>query len=310
MDEIKQIIVRAATHIGREIGVAMGGLTRSAETNSQWSGILKERCLNAIRYGLNFLSGNSISVDLVDIPYNTSAIGKGLGTNDMEIEIFGCDDNMRVICLTDVIDGTWNACAGIPFSSSTMVAFTSPIGATPPQEVTMNDFDVGLIVPIVGDGFYLGIKGRSPKFICRDGREEKLHLTKNINPLQVRCFIDLFTTQTNSSLEKSIQAVIPIISKWADFGRFYGAGGELMSLLGRNNIEPAFGGYVAANQKMDNVIPTSIILEGAGAKVSDWRGRSLGHHKLLDRVYVVFGANDPLYQNLIEVLSVNDTDSW
>lgn len=309
-DKIKKIIIEVATLIGCEVGVRMSALKRSNETNPQWSAILKKDCLAAIKSGVDLLIGNGVSVDLVDTPYNASVVGKGIGINEMKVESFNCDSSARIICLMDIVDGTWNACAGIPFSTSTMLAFTDTSRIIAPQEAIIDDFIVGLIIPIMGDGFYLGIRGYPSKFICWGGQEEELHLTKNTDPLQVRCFIDLFTTQTYSSLEKSIQAVIPIIRKWADFGRFYGAGVELMSLLGRNNIEPAFGGYVAANQKVDNIVSTSIILEGAGVKVSDWQGRPLGHHKLLDRVYVVFGANISLYQDLIEVLSGCDTDTW
>lgn len=305
----KNVVVEAVIRIGHEVTERVRLTRRTTESNAEWSVRLKSECLEAIKSGIHVLVNNSLSVDLVDIPYNTSQIGKGLGVNLMKVDRFGTGCS-RIICLVDVVDGTWNTCAGIPFSVSTMLAFTETPTDIPAQEISMDSFSVGLIVPHTGEGFYLGIKEKNPVKINRYGQVKSLHVTKKTNPAEVRCFLDLFTTQTYSSLQKSIRAVIPIIEEWADFGRFYGAGGELMALLGVDNIEPAFGGYVAANQKMDNVISTAIILEGAGVKFTDWKGHSLASHRLMDRVYVAVGANEVLHNRLISVLSAHDTDQW
>jgi hypothetical protein len=120
---------------------------------------------------------------------------------------------------------------------------------------------------------------------------------------QTRFFLDLFTAQSYETLAIAIDAVKPLIYDWADIGRFYGAGIELMALLGGPGTTPGFGGYVAANQKADNLIPTTMLLEGAGVLVTTWWGERIDGMRLMDRAYVAIAANKALHEHMVRHLS-------
>ncbi len=209
--------------------------------------------------------------------------------------------------LADIIDGSWNAACGVPWSASTMVAVTAPEARpTPVEELVLADFKCAVIVPVASEpaGFFYGAPGEPPRF-RESGRdlEYRLGATTVDDVRHARVFIDLFTAETYEQLEVSIDAVKPLMFDWSDFARFYGAGIELMSMLGRPGTTPGFGGYVAANQKADNLIPTVMLLEGAGVIVTDWWGEPIDRMRIMDRKYVAIAANQRLHEHLVRHLS-------
>lgn len=304
-----------AIAIGNHVHTAKFGLKREQMSNRQWSDILKDRCLLGIRNALSKVLNPDIAINFITTPYNTPVVGKGKGVNELVVNKWGAMANVagNISVLADVIDGSWNAACGVPWSASTMLAMTD-IAATPhdPEALTLADFKCGLIIPLIDSsmppnselGFYYGMAGQSPKFRhWNKSEEDELYPTGMTDVRQTRLFLDLFTTQTYESLALSIAAVGPLIYDWADIGRFYGAGMELMALLGRPGVTPGFGGYVAANQKSDNLIPTKLILQGAGLFVTDWWGESIDKIKIMDRTYVAIAANEQLHDHLLKHLS-------
>jgi len=305
---------RLAIGLGNFIHSSKRDLVRNGADNQRWIQELKERCLLGIRGGLESHLEPDVAVRFVESPYNTKTVGKGAGKNEMSCRVWGRADATRTISvLADIVDGSWNSACGLPWSSSTMLAFTEiERNQKHADELVLSDFKCGLIVPIVGNisspkemaGFYYGAAGEPPHYRLADSPiEYPLHPSNAEDVRQTRLLLDLFTTQTYESLAISIDAVKPLIYDWADIGRFYGAGIELMSLLGTPGTMPGFGGYVAANQKADNLIPTKMLLEGAGVIVTNWWGEPIDQMKIMDRMYVAIAATNPLHKHLMQHLS-------
>ena len=306
-----------AIAIGNHVHTSKFGLKREQMNNQQWRDLLKDRCLRGIRGALFQLLNPDVTVRLITTPYNTTVIGKGDGVNEMVVDEWdsnrGPTGGPTLTILADVVDGSWNAACSVPWSASTMLAFTDIVPSpVVPDDLCLADFKCGLIIPLIDSGmppdselgFYYGVAGQPPKFRhWNTAREDALSPTDITDVRQTRFFLDLFTTQTYDSLYRATDAVVPLIWEWADIARFYGAGIELMSLLGRPGVTPGFGGYVAANQKADNLIPTKLLLEGAGVIVTTWWGEPIDTIKIMDRTYVAIAANQPLHDHLIRHLS-------
>lgn len=305
---------RLAIALGDSIHASKQDLKRNGADNQSWKEALKERCLLGIRRGLESNLEPAVAVRFVETPYNTKVVGRGEGRNEMSCRVWERVPATRTITvLADIVDGSWNAACGLPWSASTMLALTE-IGERqkPPDELVLSDFKCSLIVPLVGGvshpremaGFYYGTAGDPPRYRLADSViEYPLHPTDAVDVRQTRFFLDLFTEQRYDSLAISIDAVKPLIYDWGDLGRFYGAGIELMSLLGAPGTTPGFGGYVAANQKADNLIPTKMLLEGAGVLVTNWWGEPIDGMKIMDRMYVAIAANKQLHEHMLRHLS-------
>jgi fructose-1,6-bisphosphatase/inositol monophosphatase family enzyme len=309
-EELKRLVIA----LGDFIHTAKNDLARDGADNLRWKNELKERCLRGIRSGLESELEADVSICLVETPYNTKVPGRGRGRNEMSCRIWERGRATRTITvLADVVDGSWNAACGLPWSASTMVALTGIAERHPqPDDLVLSDFRCGLVVPLVGDlasprepaGFYYGLRGEGPRYrLAGSATEYPLRPTDIENVQHTRFFLDLFTAETFETLAVSIDAVKPLMHDWGDIGRFYGAGIELMSLLGRPGMTPGFGGYVAANQKADNLIPTKMLLEGAGVIVTNWWGEPIDRMKIMDRMYVAIAANKPLHEHLVRHLS-------
>jgi hypothetical protein len=303
-----------AIAVGDAVHCAKQGLVRNGADNQQWKQALKRRCLLGIRGGLESQLAPDTAIRFVETPYNTPVVGRGLGRNELSCRVWERRPPTRTITVfADIVDGSWNAACGVPWSASTMLAMTALDGPhTSPGELMLSDFEGAVIVPLVGSqaspeapaGFYYGVAGRPPRYRLAGGPVEyPLHPTDVQDVRQTRFFLDLFTAATYESLDVALDAVRPLIYEWADIGRFYGAGSELMSLLGTPGTTPGFGAYVAANQKADNLIPTKMLLEGAGVIVSDWWGQPIDRMRIMDRTWVAIGANGPLHAHLLRHLA-------
>ena len=299
---------RAAVAVGEAVCASHDGLVRKGADNATWKAALKDHCFAGIAAGLKATLPADVSVRFIETPYNTTRVGKGAGQNEMHCRVLN-DGPRSITLLADIVDGSWNAACGAPWSASTMLAFTNITDGSPDVEtLALDDFTCGLVVPLVASphdppGFYYGSRGARPLYRSPDGVEWPLAPTGIDDVRQTRFFLDLFTTQSYDALAASIAAVGPLIYEWADIGRFYGTGIELMSLLGRPGVTPGYGGYVAANQKADNLIPTTMLLEGAGLIVTDWWGGSIHEMKIMDRRYVAIAANRTLHDHLVQHLS-------
>jgi hypothetical protein len=305
---------RLAIVLGDSIHSSKQDLTRNSADNQRWKETLKERCLLGIRGGLESHLEPDVAIRFVETPYNTKIVGRGAGKNEMSCRVWERVHATRTITvLADVVDGSWNAACGLTWSASTMLALTEIEDRQKhADDLILSDFKCGLIVPLVGSlsrpremaGFYYGVAGEPPHYRLADSTiEYPLHPTDMDDVRQTRFFLDLFTAQTYDSLAISIDAVKPLIYEWGDIGRFYGAGIELMSLLGTPGTTPGFGGYVAANQKADNLIPTKMLLEGAGAIVTNWWGEPIDQMRIMDRMYVAIAATKPLHEHMLRHLS-------
>lgn len=293
---------------------AKQGMRRNGVINQVWAKDLKQRCLQGIHSGLLDHLPPDVAIRFVETPYNSTVIGRGDGINELNVQLWKRDSPLSTITmLADIVDGCWNAAAGVPWSVSTMVSFTLPeADPRPVEDLNLADFQCGVVIPFVAGtiipheepGFFYGIAGAPPVFHGFDcGTELPLHPTNVTDIRQARFFLDLFTDQRYESLSISIAAVTPIMQQWADLARFYGAGIELMSLLGPPGTTPGFGAYIAANQKADNLIPTKMLLEGAGLIVTSWWGEPIDSMKIMDRMYIAVAANQTLHDHLISHLS-------
>lgn len=302
MQQLREIICAMGCNIRKKILSA----SRQQETNKEWGSILKQFVRTSLdNYLQQFANITGINVLVVDMPY-TAETGSGRGTGQNLIttrEILSTESSERnIYCLIDEIDGTWNATCGLVFSCSTMLAFTGTTTAKP-EDLTLAHFSYGFIIPYYGEGIYISELHRPPQIKLWDGLTLPLHTSPVISPSQTRVILDLFTEEKQDSLALSILVIESVIYDWCDFGRFYGAGVEISTLFGYRNMTPGFSAYVAANQKMDNIIPTYALVLGAGGIVTDWWGDPIMGKKLPDRVYVVMSANEALHKNLVQHLS-------
>ena len=288
-------IVEFFDGVSRGISLNLPHFSRlTHEDNKKYGSLLKKNCIEAIlasarKYNLFFR--------FIDMPYNSEIVGKGLGVNVLE-DLESIGDGLGGYCLVDVVDGTWAAVSGCPFSGTTTLAVSLSIEKKK-GDLTLADFEYAAVIPHEGDGWYLGRTYSPTLYIKSDRGRTVLGLSPQKNPKEIRFVLDLFTTQTYSQLEKSIDAVKPIMLEWADFVRLYGAGIEITTMFSRDAMEPSVGAYISANQKMDNVIPLSILVEGAGGIVTDWWGNSIADKKLEDRVFVAMSANETLHENIL-----------
>lgn len=264
-----------------------------SENNKAWADRLKKICSKAI---LEAMDDSNITFNLIDMPYSSEVIGKGLGTNILEQMTVPQEGSPY--CLVDVVDGTWGAVSGSPFSGTTTLA-VSFAAKKKKEELTLADFQYSAILPHEMDEWFFGEVERQTLTMDKFESRWASGLTNQTNPRQIRFILDLFTTQTHSQLERSIDAVRPIMLEWADFVRLYGAGVEATTMFHRHGIKPSVGAHISANQKMDNVIPLSILIEGAGGIVTDWWNNSLADKKLEDRAFVVMSANKALHDNIM-----------
>ena len=289
-----------AVSIGESVAKAASRLRRTTETNQKWEnkvGFLLDQKIRRLLE--NSARKNNYQIYAVSMPYVAETIEMGKGKDHLNIRIIG-NGKKKVACLYDVIDGTWNETAGLKFSVSTILAFTKEISGKLPGKFSINDFTVGVVAPHHGEGLYYAIKGLRPVFRnYKTGKEESLRLTSETDTNKLRCIIDVFTSPNKKVHDKAIDSIIPIMKEWRDFGRYYGTGIELMSLLGRLNAEPAYGGYVTFNQKTDNLVAPLLILSCAGAIISDWNGNPITNKLLEEKANVVVASNKALYNLLI-----------
>jgi len=288
-----------------DVALALYGLEkhRGDMTNEEWGNEIETVSDSVTKAALGeFTEGFGYEVTLLTMPYSANSTRIGDGKDSTKTMKIG-NGPRKVACFYDTIDGTWNAKAGIPYTVSSLCAFTGEIDGKVPEKFSFEDFSIGVVAPHQFPGLYYGERGVAPFFKrYNDGKEEPLKMTEETDPGKTRCIIDIFTTQTKEAHDRALKAVVPVMRKWRDYGRLYGTGVELMSLLGRNNTTPGFGGYVTAQQKTDNLVAGLIILEQAGAIISDWDGKSLDARKLDERVEVAIGANKELHDVLISDL--------
>lgn len=278
---------------------------REMETNLEWGSFIKGEISEIIQKNLiDFSKENGQNVRLVKMPYTAeTGSGRGSGHNLIRVEdLLGEDDKNNVYCLIDELDGTWNMNCGLGFSTSTTLAFTKAISRKP-EDLRLIDFHAGFIIPYFGNGIYWNELFHIPHLETWDGEMYDLHMSPIVTPKQTRVMIDLFTEERLDSLALSLDPIKSVIYNWCDFGRLYGAGVEITSLFGWKNIQPGFSAWVAANQKMDNIVPFYSLIIGAGGIVTDWWGNSIVDKKLTDRVHIVMSANQTLHDNLISHLS-------
>lgn len=288
-----------AISLGHSLHTTIPTLQRGEEINQEWSTVLHAHAELILQdHLLQLAHAHGIRLGLIDMPYSAvTGSGRGKGRNSVHCEFIG-GGKEKIYCFTDVIDGTWNAISGLLFSCSTMIAFTN-ISQKDPNELTLRDFQSGVVIPYCGRGIYIGEIGQATTLIAWDGEISPLRLSQEHDPTRARFILDLFTEEEQSSLEESIKVIGPPLAEWADFGRFYGAGVEVTCMLGVKNQTPSFAAHVSAHQKMDNIVPTYPLVVGAGGIVTDWWGESILDKKLTDRVHVIMAANATFHQNLV-----------
>jgi fructose-1,6-bisphosphatase/inositol monophosphatase family enzyme len=297
--------LRELENMGYEFGMnvvhAVKRLKRGSATNEEWGARLETASENEAKRILGeFAESHDYQFHFITMPFKSKSIVRGDGFDKIEQKVIG-KGQKQVACVYDTVDSTWNAKAGINYTVSTIMAFSDALEEIP-EKLTIGDFYVGVVAPWVGDGIYLGVRGSKSYFKSYDGMIESLRLTKETSPEKIRVMIDLFPATSKQRHDKAVDIVSPIIKEWLDFGRLYGSGVELMSFLGRYNAEPPYGGYVAIDQKSDNLIAPSIILECAGAIFTDWDGNQIKNRRLEERINVVMAANSQIHNSLLNHL--------
>ena len=324
--------------LAKDVHSGISGLIRQYESNKEWAQKLKAVVQASLSYHLTrFTESQQTGIYILNMPYTAeTGSGRGHGQNPITSQQFipfrenqideiidegkygsGKEDSIvsiqpsgnsniesqkKMYCLIDIIDGTWNASCGLTFSCSTMLAFTRA-STKEPANLTLADFEYGFIIPYHGSGLYIGKSNHPTMLLSWDGLGLQLHMSPVREVSKARLILDLFTEEEQDSLARSIGVIGPVIYDWCDYGRFYGAGVEITSLFGHREITPGFAAYVAAHQKMDNIVPAYSMILGAGGIVTDWWGEPITTKKLSDRVHVIMSANKDLHENLVQHLS-------
>lgn len=287
--------------LGKGVAYAIKKLNRRDATNEEWGAILETASENESKRILGeFAENYNYQFYFITIPFKSKSIMRGDGLDEIEQRIIGKGQN-KVVCVYDTVDSTWNAKAGINYTVSTIIAFSDVLEEIP-EKLTIGDFHVGIVSPWIGEGIYLGVRDSKSYFKSYNGIVESLKLTKETNPEKMRVMIDLFAAISKENKNRAVDIVNPIIKEWLDFGRLYGTGVELMSFLGRSNAESPYGGYIAVDQKSDNLIAPLIILKCAGAIFTDWDGNKIENRRLDERINVVMAANSQIYNSLLNHL--------
>lgn len=309
--------------MAKDIRSGVLGLVRQYETNKEWGQKLKAVVQASLSYHLTRLvDEQKVNLYVLNMPYTAeTGSGRGRGENPVTAQRFipfrkneisedstvtgeqiTAGKEERTYCLVDIVDGTWNASCGLTFSCSTMLAFTD-LSVQKPGTLSLADFRYGFIIPYYGAGVYIGQLHHPTTLLLWDGLELQLGMSPVKDVGKSRFILDLFTEEESDSLAKSIDVIGPAIYDWCDYGRFYGAGVEIAALFGYRNLVPGFSAYVAAHQKMDNIVPSWSMVLGAGGIVTDWWGDPITTKKLSDRVHVIISANQDLHDNLVRHLS-------
>jgi fructose-1,6-bisphosphatase/inositol monophosphatase family enzyme len=194
--------------------------------------------------------------------------------------------SLRVYTVVDPIDGSWNAVTNVPFYS-TNLAFTEP---TEKSGVTYGDFQVGVIGDMVTGTQYYAERGY---YAYQYQQTQRQVLTsRETNPSDTRVILDSITALDREFCES---VFLPIRLAFRDYGRMYGAGLELMTLVSPENMYPGYVGYVAMHQKNDNIVAGKIIIESAGGVGTDWDNSSLDGYAIDSRPDVIFSANGEIH---------------
>ena len=304
------------------------GLKRHDETNKEWGETLKARVQTALNtHVTKLVEEQSLNLYLLDMPYIAGkGSGRGGGQDVITAQKFipygenpisedalvtdariierltVSETEKRTYCLIDIIDGTWNASCGLLFSCSTMLAFT-PSLMKQPGDLTLADFHSGFILPYHGPGLYVGQFQTPTLLLSWDGGSQQLQMSPVTDVSKARVILDLFTEENKDALAQAILSIGPVMYDWCDYGRFYGAGAEIAALFGYRNLVPGFAAYVAASQKMDNIVPTYAVVVGAGGIVTDWWGDPIKTKKLSESVHIIMAANKTLHAHLVQHLS-------
>ncbi len=303
--QMRPEITQLAKALGTDVASQMKSMRRAYETNKEWGEEIErvsdEAALKVLR---EFSETHGYTVQLVTMPYTAKSTARGEGGEDKKVKRVEIGNGKKnIACLYDTIDGTWNAKAGLDFTVSTMAALTGATEEQLPETLTVGDFSVASVAPHTGRHLFYAAKGEQPKFGNYDDEiEGSVKTTSETNPKKVRCILDAFMAQGTGEHDRTLEAFLPIMKEWSDYGRLYGTGVEMMSLLGLQNAEPPYGGYAAARSKADNFVPPKIILEAAGAMATDWDGNSLDGLRIDDRAEVVVASNSTLHEALLKHL--------
>jgi len=291
-----------AVDLGDDIALAAQELCRGEQTNAEWGEVLETTCEDVASTQLHaFANEHDYSLQLVTMPFKPKAIAHGQQGEDKTIKriVIG-DGSKKVGCLYDTVDSTWNAKAGLEYTAGSMFAFTPELEEFP-EEYCMGDFSLGVIALHHENGVYHAERGSGEAFFWdrRDDVQIPLRLTEETDTNNLRCIIDTMTAQTKQSKEKALAIVEPIRGLFVDNCRLYGSALEFTSFMGKRNADPPYGGYIAPNQKADNIIPPLLILRELGFIATNWAGRHFDDLPIGERVDVIGASNATLHATIL-----------
>jgi len=198
---------------------------------------------------------------------------------------------LKVFTILDPLDGSMNAISDIPFYSC-IIAFTEP---TEKDEVSIGDFKHGFVGDLVHD-----------RVFHSDGKvamlnTERIFCSDETDPMRSRIILDSNTYKYDGAKSREVyeSRFMPLRLGFLDYGRLYGAGLELITLVAQKGIKPAYTAYLCPFQKLDNIVGPKVIIEAAGGIVTDWENKPLDDHDMSSRPDVIFSANKKIHEFIL-----------
>jgi len=219
-----------------------------------------------------------------------------------EIKTLGKSEKVVYVVL-DPVDGTSNATTNVPIYGAN-IAFTRPqyLKEGEHRDVTLGEFTVG-VSAVEGRGRFYAIKGGKAYMLSEENDPLELFMLEEEDADYSRILLDPYNAEDREACEVIFMSLRAGSKAFRTCDSFHCSGFEIMLLLAEKGHVPAHAAYVAAEQKVDNILAGKIIVEAAGGEITDWEGNSLDNYKIDARPSVLFANTEQIADHIRPILN-------
>lgn len=215
--------------------------------------------------------------------------------HDQPIEIV--NGPRRVYTVLDPVDGSLNSISNIGISTCNW-ATTEPTDKEL-KDLTLGDFTFGLIGHLHSSETYMARNGEGAYKKTGD-HTRRVSAGNYLDPKKLRFFLD----PLSGDRERALNTIADFLNSglFYDYGRFYGCGFEISSMVAPKEIPTNYTNFLGLGEKVDNVLAGKILVKEAGGISSDWDGKPLDDYPLDSKPDVVISANEELHKRVLNRL--------